>query len=215
MHLRYDDILNRVSHRPLWWLDGVPRYDPFSPCGVGGFEVALVHTECQDCRTRYEVAVRPRQPLFWSLRDMVAYMNSLDVGDPPNACRSLGSSNCSAGYCMSSLEISILEFWHRSSLMQNWQRDCCMERPLVDTHYHGVFETESAKPVFLRIYESDRNNEWRQAQEEGNFPLMVDILTAFDCERPKSVAHMLDLERRDRLVRNDIAAVRKHRLGVS
>src|SRR3546814_16429081 len=86
MLLRYDDIIDRVSDRALWWLDGVPRYCAFDPELVISSEVALVHTECRECRTRYDVAVCPRAPLFANVRDQVAFENQVNVGDPPVAC---------------------------------------------------------------------------------------------------------------------------------
>lgn len=209
MHSRYDDIVERIAERPLWWLDGVPRYGPFHPKPFWGREVALVHTECQECRTRYDVAVQPRWPVCISLRDALAYANSFDVGDPPNACNVL-RARCAAGPTMTSLEVRILEFWVRDGTFDPWRRDKSMERPLVDVNWD---DNEEPDAVWYRIFHSDRRDEWQRARLSGDVAAMRTILQAFDCERPAEVAHMLDVERRHVLFRDEIAALRRERLG--
>ena len=113
MYPDYDDILEVASKPPLWWDKGVPRFRTFTPHDVyPATQVALVHTKCQDCRTRYDIAVTSAF-LGNNLRDLLAFYRELGVGDPPNACgyppipRTL---NCT-GRVMNSLEIEILEFW--------------------------------------------------------------------------------------------------------
>ncbi len=213
MHLQYHDILRRVPQRPLRWLDGVPRYEPFTPDIVGSVEVALVHTECQSCGTRYDVAVRPRPPLFHSLRTVLAFSNSLEIGDPPFACLELGATRCSAGYCMSSLEMRILEFWCRADVQSGWRRDSDFERPLADAGLGVAGEDDSPRSIMTRIYSSERQDEWRRVCSRGDFPAMVDLLTAFGCERPDQVANMLDRDRRERLFWQELSALREERLG--
>jgi hypothetical protein len=102
---------------------------------------------------------------------------------------------------MSSLEISVLEFWYRDDVLLPWQRDPRLERPLVD----GPNDTNGAspplKPVFLRIYDSHKENERRAARAQGDYPTMVALLAQFGCERPSEVANMIDLDRRYDLFR--------------
>lgn len=213
MHLKYHDILRRACGRPLWWLDGVPRYEPFSPDVAGTIEIALVQIICQSCGTRYDVAIRPTPPFYHELRDVLAYTNSLEVGDPPFACHELGATECSAGYCTSSLAIKVLEFWWRTGPVAEWQRDQSLERMLADAHGNGIAEKVPPQPVFLRINNSDKENEWREARERGDFPTMTRLLAEFGCERPADVANMLDLDRRLKKFKKECWALTKERLG--
>jgi hypothetical protein len=213
MQTEYNDILKRIAAPPLGWLDGVPRYDTFHPREVEVYahEVALVHVECQECSRRYDVAVR-RGP-FGSLRDNIAYENELPVGDPPRACpEQLSMSH--AGATMSALQISVLEFWSREGHpIPRWQRDHSMERPLADAIHNQTGEIIPDRPVFLRIHESMRKDDWMRANEDGNFSKMVSILTQFECNRPVEVAQMLDYQRRNQIFLREIVALRKQRIG--
>jgi hypothetical protein len=114
---------------------------------------------------------------------------------------------------MSSLEMHVLEFWCRTDILSEWRRDSELERPLANANWDATGEDESPHSVIARIYSSERQDEWRRAYGEGNFPAMVDFLTAFGCERPDHVANMLDLSRRERLFREELSAVREERLG--
>jgi hypothetical protein len=192
MYIGYDDIVSRISSAPLWWLDGVPRYEPFSPqqVGVYVYEVALVHTECQRCRTRYDVAVQNSR-YRPDLRSRIAYTNEVSVGDPPNACHSEG---CLAGPTMNSMEIAVLQFWECHDTLRGWRRHPSWERPMVDAAWKGA---EGSSPIFLQIYRSERKEEWSRALSAGDCPQMLAILESFGCERAAEVAHMLDLERRE------------------
>jgi hypothetical protein len=185
MHVQYHDILSRISDEPLWWLDGVPRFSPFKPDDVcvHGIDTVLVHTECQGCRKRYDVAFRSVY-----MREKIAYMISLDLGDPPNAC-------CRVGPTMSSIEVRILEYWRPLSYPnRGWERVPEWERQLVDANWIG--ESDQVKPVFSRLYGSLHEGRWRQAERDGNFSVMVSMLKEVGCELPENVAHMLDAERR-------------------
>jgi len=215
MHIKYHDIIRKIRQRPLWWLDGVPRYEPFSPEPLGVSEIALVHTECQDCGLRYDVAIGRRPPHYQSLRNILAYENRLDVGDPPFACQELGSKTCGAGYCMSSLEIRILEFWESTTegIRQTWKRNSEMERNLADAGYYKPCQNSPPEPVFLRLHDSEERDGWQRARQEGNFLEMVRLLEEVGCERPAEVANMLDLERRADLFRKEFWALSEERLG--
>lgn len=210
MQRKYHDIIRNVSHHPLWWFEGIPRYGPFSPDIVGTFEAALVHTECRECGTRYDVAVCTQPPFYHPLRYVLAYTNSLNVGDPPFACQEFGAT-CGPGFSMSSVEIRILEFWTRDKIQQDWQRVPSLERPLVDARHDIADPNFTFKPVFLRIYNSEKSDEWRHARDSGDFSEMVRLLKAFDCEHPIEVAHMIDLERRQKLFQLELSKLRDAR----
>lgn len=207
MHQKYHDILRYADRPPLWWDRGVPRFEPFDPEIVASYEVALVHTQCQDCLTRYDVAVRPSFPLFHSLRDTIAFTNSLEIGDPPFACVELGAKMCAAGYSMNSLEIEILEFWHRSDLRAPWQRDKTLEKPLIDFEGNAPYE----HPVHLRIYESDKREDWMNARKMGDLATMEKILIEVGCSRPVDVANMVDLDRRYKEFERELRDLRDSR----
>jgi hypothetical protein len=211
MHFRYDDIIAQISGRPTWWFNGVPRYSAFDPAMVGSFEIALVHTECRECRTRYDVAIGSQPPSFASLRDVISFENRLNVGDPPFACAEMGA-RCSGGYCMTSLEMRVLEFWTKDGRISNaWRRDTDWERPLIHANWDS--DAQDDEGVWGRILDSDRIDEWSQARRDGDFATMVAILKEFDCERPLEVAHMIDLERRYQLLRDKTSAIRNDRFG--
>ena len=211
MHFRYDDIIAQITGRPLWWFNGVPRYGAFDPAMVGSFEIALVHTECRECRTRYDVAIGSQPPSFASLRDVISFENRLNVGDPPFACVEMGA-RCHGGYCMTSLEIRVLEFWTKDGRISNaWRRDADWERPLIHANWDS--DAQDDEGVWGRILDSDRIDEWSQARRDGDFATMVAILKEFDCERPLEVAHMIDVERRYQLLRDETWAVRNDRFG--
>ncbi|SNS91462.1 hypothetical protein SAMN06295955_107150 [Sphingopyxis indica] len=212
MLLRYDDIIDRVSDRALWWLDGVPRYCAFDPELVISSEVALVHTECRECRTRYDVAVCPRAPLFANVRDQVAFENQVNVGDPPVACHLLGA-RCAGGATMTSLQVRILEYWvqDRGTIPHIWRREPSMERPLA--HANWASGGDEDQGVWGQILDSDRIEEWTRARQSGDIAAMCGVLQAFDCERPAKVAHILDVERRYRLFKDEISALSIERFG--
>ena len=103
MYIQYNDILSRIEARPNWWLNGVPRYLPFSPehTDVYAREAALVHVKC-NCGQDYLVGVFSRTK--GKLEENLNKYYRIRVGDPPNAC-------CGVDASMSSHEIRILEFW--------------------------------------------------------------------------------------------------------
>ena len=209
MHVRYNDIVSRVSEPPVWWLRGVPRYGPFRPgdATVYGYQIALVHTRCQSCGQRYDVAAEPEP--YRNLRNVIAFESQLDIGDPPNVCHN--PPHCT-GTVMTSDQIAVLEFWERDGSTTVWTRDPTMERPLVDAERDepGKMLREA---VFFRIHESDRKEEWMLARREGHFARMAAILNDFGCERPREVAHMLDLERRRKALFEEFTALHEERFG--
>jgi hypothetical protein len=209
----YADIVGRVPARPIWWLRGVPRYVPFRPEMVGGSEVALIHTECQKCRMRYDVAAVPQGPSYSSLRTLIAFENAVDVGDPPFACHVLGAQ-CPAGYSMTSLEMAVLEFWHwerHEKAVPTWRRDSSMERPLADANLDSGGPPDNG--TWGRIRASARHSEWQDARKRGDFEAMVAILEAFGCERAVEVANMQDIDRRYALLREEVWSRTEQRKG--
>jgi hypothetical protein len=201
VHISYEDIQSRIPDRPLWWFNGVPRFDHFRPQDVNVYtrEVALVHTQCQTCGTRFDVAVLP-EPHGRDLRTRIAYFSSLEIGDPPLHCPRL---DCS-GNSMGSLEIAVSEFWTRE-IGEHWQRDASFERPLTDA------DEDRPIPIFLQLYSSERFAEWKKAVDESNYSGMVEILVSFGCERPAEVAHMLDVGHREKKFEDEISHLRRER----
>lgn len=207
MYIEYNDIRSRISDPPSWWLHGIPRYDPFHPADVDiyGNEVALVHTECQSCRTRYDVAVKPR-PYGGDLRSSIAWANDLDVGDPPNACPD--KDRC-GGESMNSEQIAVLQFWQRYDILAGWRREPSWERALVD----GPWDTVGKMSGQVRIKAAGRDEEWFKARREGDFEAMTAILVEVGCERPREVANMLDLDRRKQAFDMESYALHCERVG--
>lgn len=183
MYISYSDILESVAAPPKWWLYGVPRFSAFGPGDVCVYarEVALVQTECQGCRTRYDVGVTG------SLRPKLAFYNALQVGDPPNAC---GLAGCS-GRSMLSEELEVLEFWRRNGSFK-WERDQSWERRLAD--YEGVAPWPEVSKSYLVV--RDHSFTWYDAQESGDTETMRDLLESVSCELVDEVIEMLELERR-------------------
>ena len=114
---------------------------------------------------------------------------------------------------MTSLEVRILEYWvqDRGSVRHTWQRDPTMERPLVHLNWDSGGHEDQG--VWDRILDSDGIDEWRQLRRGDDVAAMTAFLIAFDCERPAEVAHMFDVERRYRLFRDEVSAVRAERFG--
>jgi hypothetical protein len=196
MYIAYEDIVERIDAAPLWWLYGVPRYDPFDQTSVDVYarEVALVRTECQTCEQPFDVAVhypsaRYRHPLRYKL----AFQSRLDIGDPPQACR---NSACRGS--MTSVEVEVLQFWRLEyeGAFSHWLRDTNFERVLDRSAWHGSAVDPVTLSVETRLRASPQWDDWHRAYVAGDFDSLVGILTAFGCEHTVEVANMLDIERR-------------------
>jgi hypothetical protein len=124
----YSDIWGRISEKPLWWFEGVPRYEPFHPRWLGGIEAALVQSKCQQCRADFFVGVcSPRHPHL-SLKETMMRGNTLWLSDPPRVfC-------CQGGHAMTSLAIQVLQFWSRDGI--EWIRLPELERELSDAELY-------------------------------------------------------------------------------
>lgn len=207
MFIEYDDILRRISDRPIWWQSGLPRFDPFQPrdISVYAWQAALVHTQCQECGARYDVAVLPDHE--WpDLRDYLAYTGKLPLGDPPNALHSL--PRC-AGPTMNSIQIEILEFWEKREVMAGWKRELILERKLAGAAWGET--GEFGDTVLNRIHNSQRRREWLEAQKQGDFAVLVSTLEEFGCQRPREVAHAIDIQGRERTLRSEREALYRKR----
>jgi hypothetical protein len=109
MHIDYSDIWSRIPTPPLWWFQGVPRYEPFDPEWMDGSEAALVHSKCQVCGTDFMVGICSRYANHPSLSEEIQKHNTLWLSNPPKVfC-------CQGGHATSSLAIEVLEFWRRGT----------------------------------------------------------------------------------------------------
>ena len=98
---------------------------------------------------------------------------------------------------MSALQIAVIEFWSKEGQpFPKWVRHPEWERPLADA---DVIGEDAPQPIWRRIANSERDGAWETARRSGDFSTMVAILAEFGCERPKEVAHSLDVERRRKL----------------
>ena len=132
MKANYKDILDRIAEEPIWFDEaGVPRYCDFSPNEISNIyakEVALVEIACQNCGTRFNVAIAydPMADLITPWKDMQFTMvdsikgGGIGYGDPPNIwC-------CPPGPTMSSDTIRVIEFWYKNKDL-SWERDPKLE----------------------------------------------------------------------------------------
>jgi hypothetical protein len=104
MNNQYEDIRCRIAEDPVWWDErAVPRYCKFSPnrlANIYARECCLLLVACQDCGHAFRVA------MSWNtISSQPPALDSLDYGDPPNI------DCCPAGPTMSTVTLSILEFW--------------------------------------------------------------------------------------------------------
>ena len=112
---------------------------------------------------------------------------------------------------MSSIQIEILQFWEKKEVLRGWKREPTLERTLAGADWRTAGEFGDS--ILSRIHASERRREWLEARAQGNFAALVSILEDFECERPREVAHAIDLQRRDRAFLDERVAVRKERFG--
>ena len=110
---------------------------------------------------------------------------------------------------MSSLEIEVLEFWHKPDQhwKSPWQRDPSLEKPLID--YEG--EAFKEHPVLWRIQDSEKREDWKDAWKAGDLARMEEFLSSVGCQRSREVAKMIDLDRRQDDFRKQIMELRRQR----
>lgn len=122
MNHHYRDIVDKLGE-PVWWDErGVPRYCEFSPNLLNDIyvnEAILLLIECQDCGTRFDVAIgRSAMNLIDNLDiptlEQLIKSGQIHYGDPPNyGC-------CSAGASMNSIPIKVKEYWKQVRF--DWKR---------------------------------------------------------------------------------------------
>ena len=128
MWVAYRDILDRIPEPPLWWLDGVPRYEPFKPYSTSVYagEALLVQAKCQVCSKPFTLGL-----YSWSNRpefrkELEETGGLMGIGDPP-------SHDCTGpGNSMNSVPMRILEFWERVAPAREWERVTSLEGELPD-----------------------------------------------------------------------------------
>ena len=148
MYIGYDDILSRIAEPPLWWLDGVPRYEPFHPTAVSVYatEALLVHIRCQVCARDYHVGLHePKEHGASLFMTLLQTRREIGVGDPPNACPGGG-----CGAATNAEEVAVLQFWERHSGV--WRRVSELERGLW-TSDEELLEGHSEAWRRIRSYE--------------------------------------------------------------
>jgi hypothetical protein len=126
MHISYDDITRRIVDLPIWWLNGVPRYDAFAPSKLSAYahEAALVKVECQMCYKQFLIGC-----FGPSRHGEVPYRD-----DPPY--HSSDREEYCGGNSMGYTELQILEFWNMTAwepdadpfVVPHWRRDPSRER---------------------------------------------------------------------------------------
>jgi hypothetical protein len=124
MYVSYDDILKRIPEPPLWWSDGVPRYEPFEPkmTDVYAGEALLIEAKCQHCSRSFVLGIHSviNGPGY---RREIEEANDIHLDDPP-------SHDCDGpGNSMSSVPVRVLEFWENLG-GQDWRRVPELERLL-------------------------------------------------------------------------------------
>lgn len=155
MHIYYHDILKRIPEAPRWWLNGVPRFDAFTPHDLNVYarEALLVHVRCQGCETDFHIGIfDPAIAQARSFRARLTSHRTIGIGDPPN------SACCPAGPTMSVDEVAVLEFWERSDSI--WKRVPELERGLWES---DIEIAENHAEAWRRIHIYDR-------REPGNRP---------------------------------------------
>jgi hypothetical protein len=107
MLIDYSDIWKRISIPPLWWFNGVPRYETFHPKWLTGSEAALVHSQCSTCGTDFMIGLCSPYPPHVSLSKEIERFDTLWLSDPPLVfC-------CQGGHATSSTAVTVIEFWRR------------------------------------------------------------------------------------------------------
>lgn len=109
MPFDYSDIWDRISTSPLWWFEGIPRYEPFHPKWLDGSEAALIHSRCQMCGTDFMVGLCSPYPPHKSLSEEIEKYGTIWLSNPPKVwC-------CQAGPSTSSTAVQVLQFWKRGT----------------------------------------------------------------------------------------------------
>jgi hypothetical protein len=122
MHNSYEDILSRIEEKPSWYdANGTPRYGPFKPemCpNIYADLVVLLRIACQECGQQFDVEMHGN--VFFG----ITRPKNLHYGDPPrHGCLGGGDTmNCD--------DLAVLQVWHRSATLADWQRRSDLEGPM-------------------------------------------------------------------------------------
>ncbi len=198
MYRSYRDIIDAAGKTPLWWVDGVPRFEPFSPALAinYGSEVALVHCRCQCCGFRYDIAkCGGGEPD--SLREYHALYCDLQIGDPPNFC-------CSPGHASGVNEIEILQFWYMPNYVE-WVRDQGMELQCYD-HPQANALGLRMWPQVLEEKGLDRLD--RIAGEQRDRDAQADVWRLAGYQRPRAIVAFMACQGAEAMGRSERAALR-------
>jgi hypothetical protein len=177
MYIDYDDITSRISEAPIWWLNGVPRYEPFHPhlAAIYGTEIALIWSRCQHCHRRFDVAVFRTE---LSIRDHIALYGQPDVGDPP-------SHECEYGNAMRSEQIELLEYWRRVHI--RWQRMPDLEGLLSDADD----PSRAPKPMVAHLRAAGSEARYDAAWRSDDQIEMAAALSSAGFDRPDYYAQLI------------------------
>jgi hypothetical protein len=121
--------LDRIAEPPLWWSNGVPRYERFRPAmtWVYAQEALLVDAKCQHCGRLFTMGLHSSR--LGEYRRELEETDDIRIGDPPNHdCGGPGNS-------MQAVPLRILEFWELVFVTTNsteWQRVTSLEGELPD-----------------------------------------------------------------------------------
>lgn len=194
MFIAYDDITTRIAEEPVWWLNGVPRYAPFSPdaATIYADEVALVRSRCQMCHRPFDVAAF-RDEI--SIRDRIVLSGHPTLGDPPRHDDGCG------GASMTSERVWLLEYWHcpRNAdgvASHKWVRSPDLEGPLEDADD----PTDAPKSLIERI------------RLAGLLPQYEDVGRSLSERKLEEVLASAGIERPDYYARLELALRQRHRL---
>lgn len=195
MYIRYDDILSRIIEKPVWWLDGVPRFEPFRPndLDVHAGEALLVHVRCQSCLMDYHLGLwNPQIAGARSFRERLSQHRHIGLGDPPNAC-------CGVGATMTVEEVAVLEFWEFKG--NRWVRVPELERGLWTSDVESAEQHEEAWRR-IHLYDDRKPGNrpaWRLLLEPDEFTSSLPPERFFQMPEPVGSIDLPKLNTRRRL----------------
>lgn len=195
MYIQYNDIISRISEQPVWWLEGVPRYDKFKPQDVNVYakEVLLVHVRCL-CDKDYHIGLfRSEYLIGKSFSQHLTFNRDLPLlGDPPNACCSPSAN---------AIGIGILEFWECGTDYV-WKRLPEFERSLL-VGEHEIIEDHQEAWRRIRVYEARKAGSRPEWKPPSLHDMMKEKLTErliLGLEDTGNYKNIYDLRERYRLL---------------
>lgn len=183
MHLKFEDITDRIAEDPRWWLESVPRYCDFAPNQVDVYanEAALLLIEGQSPAGLFEVAVfSPSRRFRFGIRAHLLTYGDIFVGDPPNY-------KGRASPTMQTHTIKILQYWKRDDF--EWVRDDSWEVQLHDDQSDISF-----LPNYSSMARQSAGSDWDAALEARDADKLCRYLAAVRCPDPEAVMRILTFE---------------------